>query len=199
MSTRRRSLKMPVSLIADNLNGFRAVHGVYAVLGNNDGRYGDERVAAELRRVGITVLQNQAAVIERSGHRLRILGLRDHYHMDSPNAFDVEIAAALASAGDGGDLIVLEHSPDIFDAMQKMKPPAGDFKLMLTGHTHGGQIRLPILGSPIVPSNFGQRYARGHINENGKHLFVTTGIGTSILPIRFLVPPEIALVTVVSE
>jgi len=56
-------------------------------------------------------------------------------------------------------------------------------------------VRLPLLGRPIVPSSFGQRYAAGHIVEKGRHLFVTTGLGTSILPIRFGVPPEVALLT----
>jgi len=195
----QRSLKMPVSTIADNLVGFRAPFGIFAVLGNHDGWYNDENVAAELGRVGINVLQNQAAVIEKGNQRLRILGLRDHFKLSSPTAFDAEIAPALSRSGDSGNLIVLEHSPDVFPEMLKMKPPAGDFNLMLAGHTHGGQVSFPIIGSLVVPSTYGQRYNRGHIRENGKDLFVTTGIGTSILPFRFLVPPEIAILTIYAE
>jgi len=71
-----------------------------------------------------------------------------------------------------------------------------DLKLILAGHTHGGQVRLPIIGSPIVPSSYGQKYVAGHINDAGFDMFVTTGIGTSILPFRFMVPPEIAVVTI---
>ncbi|HEX6279978.1 MAG TPA: hypothetical protein VFZ49_08175, partial [Pyrinomonadaceae bacterium] len=74
-----------------------------------------------------------------------------------------------------------------------------DLKLMIAGHTHGGQIWLPILGAPIVPSSYGQKYVAGHIRENGLDMFVTTGIGTSILPFRFMVPPEIAVLTIRSE
>ncbi len=70
---------------------------------------------------------------------------------------------------------------------------------MLAGHTHGGQIRLPILGAPIIPSIYGQKYARGHILEKGVDLFVTTGIGTSGLPLRFGVPPEIAVLEIRSD
>jgi predicted MPP superfamily phosphohydrolase len=66
----------------------------------------------------------------------------------------------------------------------------------LAGHTHGGQVCLPFIGRPIVPSKFGQRYAYGHSQESGKHLFVTSGIGTSIIPVRFRVPPEIVLLTI---
>ena len=72
-------------------------------------------------------------------------------------------------------------------------------QILLAGHTHGGQVNFPIIGRPIEPSDFGQRYAAGHVFEDGHHLFVTTGIGTSILPIRFRVPPEIVLLTVLAQ
>lgn len=68
--------------------------------------------------------------------------------------------------------------------------------LTLAGHTHGGQVNLPVLGRLIVPSHFGDRYAIGHVHEEGRDLFVSPGIGTSIIPLRFRVPPEISLVTV---
>jgi uncharacterized protein len=67
--------------------------------------------------------------------------------------------------------------------------------LTLAGHTHGGQVRLPLLGAPIVPSQFGARYAAGHIVEAGRHLYVATGVGTSILPVRFRVPPAVVVLT----
>jgi hypothetical protein len=67
--------------------------------------------------------------------------------------------------------------------------------LTLADHTHGGQVRLPFLARPIVPSQYGQRYAAGNMVEDGRHWFVTTGLGTSIWPVRFSVPPEIALLT----
>jgi len=69
---------------------------------------------------------------------------------------------------------------------------------MLAAHTHGGQVKLPLIGTPIVPSYFGPKYTAGHLFEAGHHLFVTTGIGTSLLPVRFRVPPEIAIVTIVA-
>ncbi len=71
--------------------------------------------------------------------------------------------------------------------------------MIFAGHTHGGQVYFPLLGSLIVPSRYGQRYAIGHIVENGRHLFVSPGLGTSILPVRFLVPPEVSVVTIRSE
>jgi predicted MPP superfamily phosphohydrolase len=67
--------------------------------------------------------------------------------------------------------------------------------LMIAAHTHGGQVNLPLLGRPIVPSKYGSRYAAGHIVENGRHLFVSSGLGTSIIPARFGVPPEVSVLT----
>ena len=71
--------------------------------------------------------------------------------------------------------------------------------LTLAGHTHGGQVRFPLVGAPIVPSRFGQRFAAGHVVEGGRHLFVATGIGTSILPVRFRVPPAVTILTIGSS
>ncbi|HSE05189.1 MAG TPA: hypothetical protein VLK35_13635 [Methylomirabilota bacterium] len=61
---------------------------------------------------------------------------------------------------------------------------------------HGGQVNLPVLGRLIVPSRYGERFAIGHVHDNGRDLFVSPGIGTSIIPVRFRVPPEISLLTV---
>ena len=68
-------------------------------------------------------------------------------------------------------------------------------QLLLAGHTHGGQVRFPIIGTVAEASKYGERYVRGHIFENNHHLFVTTGIGTSVLPVRFGVTPELVLLT----
>jgi uncharacterized protein len=87
-------------------------------------------------------------------------------------------------------VIAVTHNPDLFPAIPSR------IALTIAGHTHGGQVALPLIGRPIVPSKFGQRYAIGHIIEEGKHLFVTPGIGTSIFPVRFGVPPEISLLTI---
>jgi predicted MPP superfamily phosphohydrolase len=72
-------------------------------------------------------------------------------------------------------------------------------RLILAGHTHGGQVCLPIIGCPVIPSSYGQKYAYGHVRENNVDMFITTGIGTSILPVRFNVPPEIAVLKIYAE
>ncbi len=85
------------------------------------------------------------------------------------------------------DVILMAHEPDIF-------PQVPDrVSLTLSGHTHGGQVRL-FGHAPVVPSRYGSRYAYGHIIEGGRHLIVSGGLGCSILPLRFASPPEINLI-----
>ena len=194
-----RPLKMPMRDVADNLAGLKAKYGVFAVLGNHDGWYGDSEIAAELTRVGYRVLQNEIAVIQRNGASLRLLGLKDHLKLDSWISFDATVRSVVNSYPKDGQIIALEHSPDILYIFNYWKHLNPDLKLMLAGHTHGGQVWLPILGAPLVPSSVGQRYAQGHVEEEGVHMFVTSGIGTSVLPFRFMVPPEVAVITVSGE
>jgi uncharacterized protein len=88
---------------------------------------------------------------------------------------------------------VLTHDPDMF-------PEVPDrVSLTLAGHQHGGQVAIPLLRRPLMPSHYGERYARGHIVEHGRHLLVSSGLGTSGLPIRFLAPPEVLVLTLHSE
>ena len=191
-----RPLKMPISEIANLLSGLRARYGVFAVLGNHDGWYNGQKVTAELSSVGINVLDGKLATIERNGRSLRILGLRDHQQARSWREFSNEARSILDGNRGAGNIIVLEHSPDVLEMITGELAISNEMKLMFAGHTHGGQVWLPILGYPIVPSSYGQKYAAGSIRDRGLDLFVTTGTGTSVLPFRFLVPPEIAVITV---
>ena len=196
----QRTLKMPMAEVADNLQGLQAKYGVYAVLGNHDGWYGMENVASELRRVGIKTLENEMAFIERGdGEKIRLLGLKDHMQIKTWNGFADDIRRVILSNEQTGDIIVLEHSPDILPIITQGTPDLSRLKLILNGHTHGGQVWFPIIGAPIVPSNYGQKFAQGHVIEQNVDVFITAGIGTSILPFRFLVPPEIAVLTINAE
>jgi hypothetical protein len=130
-------------------------------------------------------LWNRHVEIDRDGGPpLVIAGLADE------DTGEPDLAAALDGAPTDANVIVLSHSPDPF-------AEAGDarFAVMLSGHTHCGQVSVPLLGRPLIPSRYGQRYACGRIEENGRTLIVSGGIGTSILPVRFLNPPEITLIT----
>jgi len=192
-------LKMPMTEIADNLAGLKAKYGVYAVLGNHDGRYGDASVAAELGRVGYRVLQNEVIVIDRGEKRLRILGMLDHMHVTTWKEYSEKAKQAEGPTNGTGDLVVLLHSPDILHLVTGELAISDDLKLFLAAHHHGGQVWLPILGRPIIPSSYGQKYANGHIKDRGSDMYITSGVGTSLLPFRFMVPPEIVILTVRSE
>lgn len=168
-------------LIAKELALLHAPLGVYAVLGNHDNWLGGRRVAAALRGANIDVIDNQA----RTFDRFRLVGLSESWTTHP----DVQKVLAPVP-NDGLPLIVATHNPDLFVKI----PPR--VSLTLAAHTHGGQVNLPLVGRMVVPSAYGQRFAAGHIVENGRQLFVTTGVGTSIIPVRFRVTPEIVVMTV---
>ena len=159
--------------------------GVYAVLGNHDHIVeGAGRVKAALAAAHITVLGNSHVVIHGPHSSFLLAGIDDAQsgHADATRALD--------GVGPSEAALCLTHSPDIFP-----KLPASCV-LTIAAHTHGGQVSLPLLGPLFVPSHYGRRYAAGLKRENGKTMFVSTGIGTSILPIRLGVPPEISLLTI---
>jgi predicted MPP superfamily phosphohydrolase len=192
-------LKMNMRVMADKLSGIQSKYGVFIVMGNHDYWHGDREVKDNLTRVGYRVLENELAYIEKNGQKLRILGLKDHMKMTSRSKFAAEAKSVIEAGEQTGDIIVLEHSPDILPVITGQRRISPDLKLMLAGHTHGGQVWLPLIGSPVVPSSYGQKYAYGHIRDQDLDMFVTTGVGTSILPVRFLVPPEIAVLTIKAE
>lgn len=171
-------------MIADELKNLRARRGVYAVLGNHDWWYDGTRVRRALERAGIRVLENEAAPLQSGDQMLWLVGLSDLW-TGSPN-----VKAALRDVPADASIIAFTHNPDLFTQI-----PA-HVALTIAGHTHGGQVKLPVVGRLVVPSEYGQRYAAGVVNENNHLLFVSTGIGTSILPVRFRVPPEIAVLTI---
>ncbi len=166
------------------LKDLRAPLGVYAVLGNHDWWFGAGRVTRAFQQAGIRVLTNEAVAVTRNGQTLWLAGLGDFFsHRD-------DIDKTLRSVTTADPILALTHTPDIFLQL----PP--QVILTLAGHTHGGQVNLPLLGRRVVPSDYGEKYAIGYVEEGTRRLFVTSGIGTSILPLRFRVPPEIAVLTI---
>jgi uncharacterized protein len=175
---------VPPEAVARGLAGLRARYGVFAVLGNHDRAVAATQVSNALTRVGIRDLEDTAVEIPTATGRVWIVGISDLW--TGPH----DIPRALAGVTDSSPALAITHNPDVFPQIPSR------IALTLAGHTHGGQVRLPLLGSPIVPSAYGQRYAAGHIVEGGRHLFVSTGIGTSDLPVRLGVPPTIYLLTI---
>ncbi len=173
--------------IAAELKNLRARDGVYAVLGNHDWWYDGDRITRALNNEGIKVLENDVTRVERDGQSIWIAGLADLWTGKQ------NIEGTLAKIPPSAIVIALTHNPDIFPTL-----PTG-VALTLAGHTHGGQVSLPFFGRRVVPSAFGERFAIGLLQENGHQLFVTPGIGTSIIPIRFRVQPEISVLIITSE
>jgi len=170
--------------IAPILARLHAPLGVYAILGNHDRWENARHIAAVLQSAGIRVLDNRSIAIARGKSMLYLAGIGDYFsHADNQQL-------ALRDIPSGHAALCFTHSPDVFPELP------GTCLLTVAAHTHGGQVWLPFVGRMIVPSKFGQRYAAGLFHEDGKYLFVTTGIGTSILPVRFGVPPEISILEV---
>lgn len=162
------------------LAALRSPLGSFAVLGNHDHWRNAAEARAELERIGVKVLVNDAA---RTGP-LVIGGLDDDYTMHA------DIRGTLKAVGPvHRGAVVISHSPDPFPALPS------DLPLMLAGHTHCGQGRWPWGGAPAHMSRFGDRYACGRIDERGHTLIVSAGLGTSVVPFRFLVKPDVWLVT----
>lgn len=195
----RKNIKMPVELIASNLKGFYAKDGVYAVLGNQDDAFDSGTVKNELRKAGITVLADEAIRINRSGKIIDIVGIPDGLNVDlgSPEKYTKAARESLLALGNvKGNVIVLTHNPDSIDYINGDLAVSPNTSLLIAGHTHGGQVSLPFIGPPVVlASSYGQKYAAGHVYDENYEtdMFITTGIGTSVVPFRFGVPPEISV------
>ena len=184
---RRHALLMEPEVFAPILKNFNAPLGIYSVLGNHDWWYDGLKVRGVLEQNGIKVLENEVLSIEARGAPLWLVGLADLWTRPQ------RVEQTLGQIPPGVPLIALTHNPDVFVRLPSNVP------LLLAGHTHGGQVRFPLIGSVVQSSRLGDRYARGHVFEDGHHLFVTSGIGTSIMPVRFGVTPEIVLLTVKSQ
>jgi predicted MPP superfamily phosphohydrolase len=179
--------EVPPEEMAAELGALRARRGVLAVLGNHDWWLDGERVRAALTTAGIRVLENEAVSVDVGGQPLWVAGLADLWTRQP------DLRAALSKVPRGAPTLLLTHNPDVFPDV----PP--EVALTLAGHTHGGQVDVPLLGPLVVPSRFGRRYARGLVVEDGRMLFVTSGVATSVLPVRFRVPPEIAVLALGSR
>ncbi len=161
---------------------FKAKYGTFAVLGNHDYHTpGEENIKTFLQNADIKVLENKTSKVLINNKTLTVAGFKDLWYF--PDINPEKIIGMINSP-----TIVMMHNPDTFPDIQNT------VSLSLSGHTHGGEFVFPLFGSPIVPSKYGQRYRKGHIIENGKHLYVSGGV-TTLSGYRFLNPPEISILT----
>ena len=195
---------VPSSEWSKALAGLQAPLGVHAILGNHDwwsdhtalaNRRGPTIGRLALERVGIPVYENDAVRLSKAGRSFWLAGLGDQLafapfrrrHPGTKVGVD-DLATTLSKVPDGEPVILLAHEPDIMPRVPER------VSLVLSGHTHGGQVRL-FGWSPVVPSRYGNRYAYGHVREQCD-LIVSGGLGCSIMPVRFGMPPEIVLVSI---
>ncbi len=181
--------------VAKSATQLQSKLGTYAICGNHDwwedklaqSRHsGPTNAQIALEAEGIPVLENRAMRLEHEGNPFWLSGTASIVAIWHGLESRAELGATLAQVTDDAPIIHLAHEPDLFAEMPER------VSLTLSGHTHGGQVR--VFGySPVVPSAFGNRYAYGHIIENGRHLVVSGGLGCSILPLRIGMPPEITV------
>jgi len=163
---------------------------LYAVLGNHDVAVGDKEVAEALRGSGITVLRNTHLPIERAGGRFWLAGIDDPvWGVPDP---ELAIPPSIRNVPDE-PIVLLCHAPDYADDLLAMTAGKA-VSLMLSGHTHGGQVRLPFVGALELPT-MGRKYVEGLFRLGNLKLYVNRGIGTIGLPFRLNCPPEITLFT----
>ncbi len=171
------------------LGELRAPLGVYAVLGNHDWWYDGKAVADALNNQRITVLQNQAALIRRPEGSFWIGGLSDYASKRNLPSFIDTLAQVPAD----DPVVVMSHWPDAFAVTPDR------VSLVLAGHSHCGQVNLPYFGRLIHASEGSEKWQCGLYEERGRRLYVTAGVGVSIIPVRFRQPPEIAVITLRRE
>ncbi len=161
---------------AETLRSIRARHGVFGVLGNHD-HYGEDpaQLLAFLESCGVRMLRNESAVLTRGEGRLTLCGIDDW------NAGRPDLDAALTGAG--RPVVLMSHNPDAFFTAARR-----GVALTLSGHTHGGQVRVP--GLPVLVRMSRYRLDEGRYASGGSELVVSRGLGVSGLPLRVGCPPE---------
>ena len=171
--------RIPPSVIAAILEGLETPLGTHAVLGNHDYDYGRERIVGAFDAAGINVFENRAQRMRTPKGDFMLFGLAD----TSRGAQQVTNLVSDSDPDMPG--IVMAHDPASFTHV-----PAGPY-LTVSGHTHGGQICLPRIGALINSSKAPMKWTSGHVVDRDRHLYVSNGIGTSLVPFRMGCPPEV--------
>jgi uncharacterized protein len=180
--------RVPDPLWAAELKRLQAPLGVWAILGNHDWWHDLHGVRRALAGVNIPVLENDAVLLGGEDQKFWLAGIGDQlaYPLGHGRFLGVDdLPWTMRKIKSDDPVVLLVHEPDIFPKV------SGRVALTLAGHTHGGQVRVPLIWPFFVPSKYGARYAYGHVIERDRHLIVSGGLGTSIIPARLGVPPEI--------
>jgi predicted MPP superfamily phosphohydrolase len=194
---------VPPQQWAEALSELKAPLGVHAVLGNHDWWHGPlvddapddaEGARRALEQMGARVYENDALRLAKDGEPFWLLGLGDQMaeYMGKRIGWrgHDDLGATLGLLADDAPAILLAHEPFVFERAPKR------IALTLSGHTHGGQVNLPILGPIAARRRWKTDLIYGHYVADDRHIVVSGGLGESILPVRFMRPPEIVEVTV---
>lgn len=165
------------------LKQLSAPYGVYAVTGNHDYQaQASQEVIHTLEQAGIEVLENEVVNLEVNGQILRLAGVSDLW-------FEGDLARTVSGVREDDAVVLLVHNPDVMLDSASRKAD-----LVLAAHTHGGQIRLPWIGSvPSLPTQLGRAYDKGWFTFDSTQLFITSGVGESGTRARLFIPPEIVV------
>ncbi|ABK44900.1 metallophosphoesterase [Magnetococcus marinus MC-1] len=166
------------------LQGLQAPGGVFAVFGNHDGWYGRPKLRKLFKELNFTLLENSHASVALPGVSLMIVGVEDD-RTGSPN-----LKRAFAGLSSTTPTLLLSHDPVVFTGA-----PDRANLLTLAGHTHGGQIALPFFGPLTNMSRASNRWSEGWVDKPNSRMYITTGLGTSILPIRLGTLAEMVILT----
>lgn len=168
---------------AELLGKLRAPHGLWAVMGNHDVFSDPARVSGALTANGIEILTNRSVAIENNGGRFWLAGV------DDVSGGDADLVASLRGIATEEPTVLLAHEPDYADYVARYP-----VDLQLSGHSHGGQVRLPFV-TPLFLPDLGRKYIWGLYRIGHLTLYTTAGIGTVRLAVRFNCPSEITLLT----
>ena len=166
------------------LASLKAPLGTYGVLGNHDHEHGADATREAMARAGIGDLSNSGTWLTRGTDRLRLAGVDDLWRGHP----DVDKAIGDATPADA--CLLVSHNPDVAERMVDRR-----VGLMLSGHTHGGQVIAPGMTNPFIPSQYGDKYAHGLADAPSTRVYTSRGLGVTGLPVRYNCPPEITLLT----
>lgn len=186
-----KTRKKYIDRCVEGLSQLKAPHGIFAVLGNHDfwsGSHAVDRITSEFSRLlDVVWLRNKSVKIEKDGETIHFLGVDDFWSRNC------SLKKAYKNLNGDSVKILLSHNPDINKKIDREKR---DIDLVLSGHTHGGQVALPFRkGAAIVPSIYGQKYRVGRVDDGKRVTYVTRGVGHLLVPVRFNSPPEVTILT----
>jgi predicted MPP superfamily phosphohydrolase len=161
------------------IDSIQSQHGIYAILGNHD----PGEVALRLRGMGVHMLVNDAACVRQGNDTLWVVGVDDNFDYGCH-----DLALAMSEVPPNGFKILLAHAPELFAEAEKR-----GIQLNLSGHTHGGQLRLPVIGALKQNARCPKKFAWGAWKYGGLQGYTSSGVGCSTVPVRYNCPPEIAL------